>query len=813
MFPKVLLLSLLSALATLLFLHVGLGVLRLAPKARLNRVFACICLAFAVWSLGFTFLPSAQPPDTWFWLALSSPGWTFGPSLLLHFFLLLAGRQAWLERRWVLPALYAPAVFFMTQALRGPGHMGVVRFLPTTWGWSMVYGALTPTYAAYLVFFPAFILFGLGLVYRSGRRATLFARRRQALLLASTGAAVLPIVALSGIYLPWLGFHQLPIVSHLIAGLWVLAIRYAMSQYQFMTLSPAIAAQDILRTIQDTVVLLDPRFHLVRLNSAGERLFGAAERQLIGLPIETALGGEDSMAAAAVRRLLDSGGEAAIECTLENQDGCTTPLSCTCSPIRNEHDVSVGTVLVLRDIATQKKAEEELRFTATHDPLTGLPNRSLLGDRLMHAIERSLRSEKPFAVLLVDLDKFKDINDTFGHDAGDLVLQNVARRLQHSVRGVDTVSRLGGDEFLVVLEDIRNPADVDLVVRRIHTSIATAFSVREQAVVASASLGISLFPHDGSDPEELIQKADLALYSCKREGPGLAAFFSPEMEESNRRRIAVERGLKSALDQDELFLLYQPMVDLRSRRVVAIEALLRWRSPDLGLVGPLEFVPVAERTGLILPIGEWVLENACRQCRQWQLDGAEGVPVSVNVSVKQLWQSDFATRVARILEASELDPSLLEIEITETTALHETDKAEEVVSTLAAIGVRIVIDDFGAGHSSLARLRRLHMHALKIDRTFIQNVGTHGKDQDLVAAIISMAQRLDVGIVAEGVETQQQADALMAIAGPHSSARDVRRLQGFLYSKPVPAEAIGRLLREHRQSPVENGLQIEPRPA
>jgi diguanylate cyclase (GGDEF)-like protein/PAS domain S-box-containing protein len=797
--PK-LLLALLSSLATLVYLRLGAQVLRLAPRNRLNQVFSLVCLALAFWSFAYTLLPTAHEANVWFWYGLSSPGWTLAPSLLLHFFILLGGRQTWLRKWWSLPAIYLPGLYFFAIALLGPGHLGVESFVSTRWGWSEVYGDLTPAFALYLLFFSGFILFGLWIVYQSGRKAELIWKRKQSEVVVLSGLVVLPLVSISGILLPWLGIRDIPELSHVFAGVWILAIRYAMSHYHLLLLTPAIAAQDILRTIQDAVVLLDRDHRVVNVNPAAEQLFGAAGEEMVGSEMDSVFDNEGPEAALALRAQLDHDRADPIDVTLRNESGRRVPTSISCSRIRDEHGQNVGTVLVLRDITSQKRIEEELRFTATHDPLTGLPNRALFQDRLLQAIERGERSESLFAVLLVDLDKFKDINDSLGHDVGDAVLQEVGRRLQHAVRAVDTVSRLAGDEFLIILEDLDDPSGVNIVIQRVLKLLSLPISVREHRILSTASIGVSLFPADGSSAQVLLQKADLALYNCKRNGSGLFEFFSAEMEEANRKRIAIERGLQTALARGELFVLYQPMVDLACQRVTAVEALLRWRSPDLGLLNPLEFIPIAERTGLILPIGEWVLRTACRQCREWQLAGAPALPISVNVSVRQLWQSDFVETVSTVLRETELDPTLLEIELTESIALGSSERAAGVVSRLGELGVRIVIDDFGTGHSSLARLRQLHMHAIKIDRAFIKNIASEDRDRDLVSTIIAMAHKLNVGVIAEGVETREQVSALQAIAGSQPAGSDLRRLQGFLFSKPVPSEVISSLLERAEQS-------------
>jgi diguanylate cyclase (GGDEF)-like protein/PAS domain S-box-containing protein len=794
LFSRLLLLGIASALVTILYLRLGLFVIRSDPKSHLNRVFFLVSLALASWSFGYTLLPSASPEQVWLWFKVSSPGWTLSPSLLLHFFILLAGRETLLKRRWSYLALYGPGLFFFFQALRGPGHMGVVDFTLSPWGWSDLYGPLTGVYTAYLIFFPAFICYGLWLVFKWGRETESTNERKQARLIVFTGIPVLVLVSASGITLPWLGVRSIPEVAHLIAAIWILALRYSISRHRLLVISPAMVAQDILRTISDIVILLDREGRIVDINQAGQDLLHVERKTFRGRSIESLLHFEDSSSADRLNELLESDQLEQIELTLSTESA-RVPTSASCSKVRHGDGESAGTVLTLRDITKQKQAEEKLRFNATHDFLTRLPNRTLLQDRVAQAAQRAGRRKTVFALLIFDLDNFKDINDSYGHAVGDQILKEVARILSHAVRGIDTVCRLAGDEFVLLVEDLAEPGEVEIVLGRVLESIARPLSVDGRSVSVSGSIGISVFPDNGEEVSELLRKADLALYSIKQAGKKGFQFFDKSMEDAHRKRVTIEQGLSSALEAEELFLVYQPMVDLRLRRIAAVEALLRWNSPALGLVQPLDFIPVAEQNGLIVPIGEWVLEEACRQGSRWRDELGQAISISVNVSAYQLRQTDFPRKVATILEQTGLTPELLELELTESTALQDTERSEDVVARLVDLGVRIVIDDFGAGYSTLARLRRLPLHAVKIDRAFIKNVSDRSKDRALVATIMEMANRLEVGVVAEGVETEDQLETLRALSGNYTGELHRHWLQGFLFSKPVSPEQISELLR------------------
>ena len=793
MFFRLLLLALLSALSTILYVRLGRYVLRAAPKRQSNRVFFLISLCFAVWSFAFTLLPSAPASEVWFWFKLSALGWTLMPSLLLHLLALLAGYELLFHRRWIAGLVYVPGILFFVSALAGPGRMGVAGFVQTPWGWSLVYGPWRVPHVAFLIFATTAISAGFWLVYRRGTRASLVSSRRQSQLVVFSGVPVLLLVFLSGVVLPWLDVRWLPEIPHLFPALWLLAIYHAVSRYSLMAVTPAVAAEDILRTMGESVLLLDTNKKVVEANAAAEGLLMTTAAELTGRPIEVVLEGTGPLEIEQIRALIDTGDNHSLEFAIESDERGTRILCASSSRITDERNQLIGIVLMLRDVTQQKRVEEELRFTATHDALTGLPNRIVLEDRLDQAVKRAQRSQRTFAVMTLDLDDFKKVNDSYGHAAGDSVLREVSRILLHSVRGIDTVCRLSGDEFLVVLEDLAEVAEAEIVICRIREALAETLLVGNQKVTSAACIGVSFYPEHGETGEALLSHANLALYSAKGDGKGQHRYFTSEMEKANSRMRAIERGLERAVAGRELFLEYQPMVDLHLRKFMGVEALLRWRSPELGLLQPDDFIATAERTGQIVPIGNWVLREACRQNRRWLDVGLEPLPVSVNISARQLHGDDLVGVVAECLEESELDPVLLELELTESVALDDIGRSEQLVNRLVELGVRIVIDDFGAGQSSLTRLRHLPMHAVKIDRSFIRHITTRKKDRDLVTAIIAMARELKVQIISEGVESTDQMELLQVLeqAGSPESAAD--RVQGFLFSRPVAPEVIREL--------------------
>jgi diguanylate cyclase (GGDEF)-like protein/PAS domain S-box-containing protein len=436
----------------------------------------------------------------------------------------------------------------------------------------------------------------------------------------------------------------------------------------------------------------------------------------------------------------------------------------------------------LEDISDRISAEERVQFLAYYDLLTGLPNRVLLRDRLAAALENSRRWTNGTAVLFVDLDQFKIINDSLGHSVGDLILQQAAERLKHCVREADTVARIGGDEFLIVLSSARSRDEVTAVADRILDSVAEEFQINGRSLRVTCSIGISVFPEHGEDAETLIKNADAAMYSAKDHGRSAFRFFTELMNAEVVERLTLENSLREALDKKQFFLVYQPQVNLDTRRITGWEALLRWKHPELGLIPPDKFIGIAESSGLIVPIGEWVLRTACLQMKTWHGQGLDEVPVAVNVSALQFRQFGLSSVVERALMESGLSPHLLELELTESLLLSNADVILSVLNELEAMGVSLAIDDFGTGYSSLSYLRELPVGKLKIDRSFINDVTTSTDDAAITTAIINMAKSMNLEVIAEGVETEEQTSFLRS--------QGCKLIQGYLISMPLTGEQI-----------------------
>ncbi|HJS59627.1 MAG TPA: EAL domain-containing protein [Vicinamibacteria bacterium] len=439
------------------------------------------------------------------------------------------------------------------------------------------------------------------------------------------------------------------------------------------------------------------------------------------------------------------------------------------------------------DITERKHAESQIASLAYHDTLTGLPNRLLFSDRLEQAILQGQRRTWRLGVLFLDLDRFKVINDSLGHGVGDRLLQALARRIASTLRSEDTVARLGGDEFTLLLPNVGRVEDVTLVAEKLLEAVRRPVRIDNSELFVTASIGISLFPDDGDDPDVLVKNADTAMYRAKELGRDNYQMYAPAMNATAVERLALETSFRRALSRDELLLYYQPILDLATGEPIGVEALLRWNRPGVGLVSPLDFIPMAEATGLILPIGPWLLKTACNQVKRWHQTIRPGLRLAMNLSARQFQQPDVAASVQRALRAADFPTDCLDLEITESWAMQNADAAILTMRELKALGISLSIDDFGIGYSSLSYLKRFPIDKLKIDRSFIKDIPSDPDDTAIVAAVLALAQSLKLKVVAEGVETEEQREFLTGLGCDQA--------QGFLFGRPLPAEECERLLR------------------
>ena len=545
-------------------------------------------------------------------------------------------------------------------------------------------------------------------------------------------------------------------------------------------------AQRALEASGNGIVITDRRHPdnpVVYVNPAFERITGYAESEVLGRNCRFLHGEEhDQPATQQLRRAIAAGRQARVLMRNYRKDGTPFWNDLLVAPVRAEDGGITHYVGVQNDVTEQKQAEESLLHLATHDSLTGLPNRNLLHDRLSQAINQAQRVDRQAAVLFIDVDRFKNINDSLGHSVGDLLISVVGQRLRGAVRMVDTVARVGGDEFVVVLTEVSRDTDIIQLLPNLIDAIAEPMPAEGHTLQVTASIGISVYPRDGTDVMTLLKNADTAMYRAKDAGRNTFRFYAPEMNADALDRLRLESDLRKAVSNDQLLIHYQPQVDFESGRIVAAEALVRWQHPLKGLVSPCEFIPLAEETGLIVAIGEWVLRHVCGQIRAWREAGLACPKVAINLSPRQFRQADLIEMIRQALREHDLMAEMIELEITESTLMRNPEEASTLLGELDRLGFRLSVDDFGTGYSSLAYLKRFPLHALKIDRSFVQDIETNRDSAAIAAAVISLAHNLDLKVVVEGVETVNQMEYLRGLKC------DIA--QGYLHGRPMPAEEL-----------------------
>lgn len=567
-------------------------------------------------------------------------------------------------------------------------------------------------------------------------------------------------------------------------------------------------AQVTLNSIGDAVIRTDLSGNITFLNLVAEKMTGWSWQEAAGRPTAEVFRIVDAISREtkpnpmeqAIRQ--DRAVQLPANCILIRRDGVEIPIEDSVAPIHDREGLVAGAVVVFRDVSAAQTMALEIAHAAKHDFLTGLPNRMLFNDRVSQAIAAAPRHMKKVAVLFLDLDGFKHINDSLGHPTGDRLLQSVTRRLMDCVRASDTVSRQGGDEFVVLLSEVQHAEDAAITARRMLQAVAEPHSTGHHDLHVTTSIGVSVYPDDGLDAETLIKNADTAMYQAKENGRHGYQFFKPAMNVRAVERQFIEESLRCAMERREFALHYQPKIDLRTSAIIGAEALLRWTHPARGAISPVQFIPIAEDCGLIRPIGDWVLREACKQARAWVDAGLPMATVAVNVSATQLQDKNFLNGVLATLEETGLDPRLLELELTESVLMKHPEFTASILQKLRETGVRVAIDDFGTGYSSLSYLRNVPIDALKIDQSFVRQIRTTPHETSIVTAVLSMGRSLKLRVVAEGVETREELDFLR-----NHHCDDA---QGYHFSRPVPPEQFVRLLESGIQDASAHAGGIRP---
>jgi diguanylate cyclase (GGDEF)-like protein/PAS domain S-box-containing protein len=569
------------------------------------------------------------------------------------------------------------------------------------------------------------------------------------------------------------------------------AVRRAHREAEDRLTSQQERMNDILGSLGDIVWSVNPpEMNITFINAAAEAIYDRPAAELLASPLAwiESVHPEDRDRMRGYMGNTLAGGSNSAEFRIVRPDGEVRWLFDRARVIEDSQGRKLRIDGIASDITRHKEAQAQLYHAAHHDTLTGLPNRKLMLERLRQALARQHREDGMLALMLIDVDRFKTVNDSLGHDAGDAMLCQVAGRIAGCLREEDTVARLGGDEYVVLLADVGGEAGADAVAQKLTAALAPPMRIGGQAIHCTASFGIALFPRDGTDPEALMKNADTAMYAAKKAGRNAHRFYAAEMNAAAARLLELENDLRGALERGEFEVHYQPQIDLaRDGMICGFEALLRWRHPERGLIPPAEFIPLAEETGLIVPIGEWVLGEACRQAKQWAGQYDPGLRMAVNLSPRQFVRAGLAQTVAAALSASGLPARNLELELTESMIMHDPEQSRCLLAELKAMGITLAVDDFGTGYSSLAYLRRFPIDVLKIDRSFVSELVSNPDDAAICASIIAMAHSLRLKVVAEGVETDGQLGFLVQ--------RNCDSAQGYLIGKPLPPDGAAELLR------------------
>jgi len=546
-------------------------------------------------------------------------------------------------------------------------------------------------------------------------------------------------------------------------------------------------SQQVFEHTAEGIVITDADFNVLEVNQAYENITGYSREEVMGSPpmiLNADL--HDIAHYEAIWNTIQEQGQWVGEIWSRRKNGESYPEWLSISQVKNANGAVQNYVAVFTDITQRKLSEEHLQFLANHDALTHLPNRALLQQRIEQSLVRAQRHHMKIAVLFIDLDRFKIINDTLGHDAGDILLQEAAKRLKHCLRESDTVARQGGDEFVVLVEDFSDEQYLTTIARKIMSALAQPFILMGQELHVSASIGIAVYPQDGADVFSLLKNADVAMYRAKDSGKNTFNFYAAENNSHSVELLALESGLRRAMERKEFILHYQAKIDLQTQQIIGAEALLRWQHPEMGLLSPVHFISLAEETGLIIEIGAWVLQEACRQAKVWEASCERPVSVAVNLSARQFREDTLKATIEHALATSDLRPEYLELEITESMIMQNAERAREVLQYFRNLGTKVSIDDFGTGYSSLSYLKEFPIDSLKIDRSFVRDIPHHSDDVAITKAIIAMAHSLGMLVVAEGVETSEQLNFM--------AAEGCDQMQGYIFSEPISADGFSDLL-------------------
>ena len=807
--------------ASISYVYIGMGTYIYDSSNKLNRLFLILCLDLALWGLMLTLMSAVPDPETATeFRRISTFFWSTTYSLLLHFCLILANKDRLVNKPWALILLYSPALisiylyyFYIP--------VTAIDIIKLSYGW-----AFSNTFSkGFLwdhflnIYYISYSLLSIAVLNIWGKETNLKREKQQSKIIIATFIAVLLIGSVTDTILPSLGIPLVPPMANFFILIPILGLWYSIKKYRLMKLSPENVILDVMKTMREGMIITNQNRVMQDINTGALEMLGYAENELKNKPIDIVFSEESAVQ--------DLNTYNANELILETKHKKKLPVLFSSSTLLDEWGEPYGSVLIFQDLTYIKRIqteleesydeldikvqartkelnivndelkneiqsriemENEIKKLAFFDHLTGLPNRRLFNDYLNRKIHESQRSELPLSVMFLDLDSFKLINDTLGHAQGDELIKQVSSRLSKTLRISDTIGRIGGDEFLIMVQNTPDEEISEIIAGKLVEAFRNPFNLNGYEIYITASIGIAMYPVDGEDGDTLIKNADIAMYRAKEKGKNKYEICTSKMKTSLIEIMKLTNYLYRAIEKNELELYYQPQVDINSGSIVGLEALARWNHPEMGKVLSGEFIPIAEKTGLIISIGEWVLKTACKMNKAWQDQGFIAVPVAVNLSVKQFMDTGIVDKISKILWETGLEPHFLELEITESVLMKEVDSISDTLEQLNKLGVRISIDDFGTEYSSLNYLKRLPIDRIKIAMTFIQGIATNQKDEAIINAIIALANNLEINTVAEGVENISQMEFL------RKAKCDV--IQGYYMYKPMTTDQIDKLLRD-----------------
>ncbi len=788
-----LIIFMLLTLSSFLFLIIGAYAVYRDKKTILNRIFLLLNLSFAIKAFASAFIIVAPNKEACVaWTKAMSIGFFASASLSLHFFLIYSEKKKLLKKWWTYVVLYLPVVAFWGFELSG--NFYAKDYLYTKYGWVLITNSESILALTFLVLTLIYGIIGIGMAFlwwRKAKSKRAFKQGRVIIVSAFTSTALTLVLYVFSRF-----NDKFPSLDSIASTIWSLGILYGIVKYKFMILTPEMAAEQILETISESVIILDEEGGIISSNKETISLSGYTLDELIGKPLGTLFSEDEKFAQENLKKLFE-------ECPIHNMEtyfvpknNQSIPVIFSASAYKSDEEGLLGYIAVARDITNLKEAEKRLHYLAHHDTLTNLPNRLLFVDRFSQDVAKAQRYKTNIAVFLLDLDHFKEVNDGYGHNVGDQLLVEVSNRLKESIRKCDSIARLGGDEFVILLSDLKHLNDFEPTANRIINSIAQPFLIEDKELHVTISVGVSMYPVNGTNLDNLLKNADMAMYSVKEGGRNNYELFTSAMGSNAEESVNLEKDLRNAMVKNELMLYYQPMVDLYSETIIGAEALIRWKHPEYGIISPADFIPKAEENGLIIPIGEWVLKTACAQAAKWQKAGVMQGYVSVNLSSLQFKQKNFVDTILNILEETKLSPQHLRLEISESMI---TKDGENVISALKRLNehkILVVIAGFGTGYSSLIYLKELPIYAIKIDRFFIRNIANDPACATIIKAIISLAHDLDLKVIAEGIETTEQLEYLRRLEWKPSQPIKCDGAQGFLFSKPITVNSMTKLLNK-----------------